>query len=1433
MKFKKSISLALVMCMVLSLFASFVVSAEDAAEKNVVNVNVNENAMLTDGVTGFTAGWGDVGTSKVALINNTKCTTQAMDVVVSYDLGEVKAINALALDFYHDANVMIGYPEGQILVEVSADGESWAKVGLFDITEAEVVVGTPGTVSTVCEFNAVKAANVRATFKVGSSTGVLGDSPADGKVFWEFCSIAEVTVTEANLVEVDVSDYAQLTDGVSDFTAGWTDVGNTKVALINNAECKTNDMDVVVTYDLGEVKGINALVLDFYHCADVMIGYPQGKILVEVSVDGEAWTKVGLYDIAEAEVALGAPGTVSTVCEFAGRKAQYVRATFEVGASTGVLGDSPADGKVFWEFCSLAEISVTEATVDSPIVTAFNVAGYLDANDAYIFTDSDIYANTSFPWWDHVAFAPVDGLEGVYEVTEMIGGSVGEGKPVAIPEGGFAWIAWISAAEGTGANAKAVFSTISVGDYVQFTGLDIENCTATADATAEKYIDPNAPVNVALDKTYTLSGCGERDSYFAKLTDGVAVSGLTYNNTDWFGFYCNGDNASVINAPDHIGTVVIDLEEVSDLSSVRVNTFFGSTSGITNPTAVVLSVSEDGETFTEVETKNYEVATESSVSWITFDLEDVSARYVKLDFTLYGSFVFINEIEVYNVPVVEEPELEEVDGGDLPAHNPRAHGALTVPANTAISYTVAFENGANFNLYDETISVLVNGEALEFGMLGFVATLAKGDVVTLVNEGAEAVELYPSISEVIFGTMGNPIVLEELGDITANVTEAILSDGGAVHYVYTATVNGTLTITMPEGNWTYTVNNLTTFVYGDSQWSDSDPVLSTYTIDVAEGDEIQIIVGTYDPDSWAAPEGEIVFNVVEEEAAPEAPEDPKEIVDDAFALESGAELPYVATLTGEIVKINTPYSEQYGNITVTIEVEGTDGVKELLCYRIKGEGADTLAVGDTITVTGTIINYNGTIEYAAGSTVDAIVKGEGEAPVAPEDPKEIVDAAFGLEEGASLPYMSTLTGVIVSVDTEYSESYKNVTVSIEVEGTDGMKTIQCYRLKGEGADVIGVGDTITVTGVIKNYYGKVEFDAGCTLDAYVKAPAELPEGATAIDILGYTHDAFNYIMYADADMTLGELVTKYYGQSKDLNYFKVIVVNEDGTIDAVYLTLGRPDGVKTDFTVKAGQIVIALSANVPGYEVADSFKAGDTVVLHNIEIDTIKAATESTALTGVGFTVVPYVKPVVNGTFAEEGLNGVNQFAANAHNIWTGSVASIEWWTKALLQWNDEAQGWEVLKVQGNGKVDWVTEGNQIVIAAHADNGAAVASIAALQVGDIVYIWDIGVATSDKLSADVDCNGGFYTTDATKTGTTAFTYKEKVALAGDVNMDGVINDADYMIIRKLVVGTADAADYTDEQLKLADVNGNGAIDANDYLVVKRHALGTYVIPAWK
>ena len=61
---------------------------------------------------------------------------------------------------------------------------------------------------------------------------------------------------------------------------------------------------------------------------------------------------------------------------------------------------------------------------------------------------------------------------------------------------------------------------------------------------------------------------------------------------------------------------------------------------------------------------------------------------------------------------------------------------------------------------------------------------------------------------------------------------------------------------------------------------------------------------------------------------------------------------------------------------------------------------------------------------------------------------------------------------------------------------------------------------------------------------------------------------------------------------------------------------------------------------------------------------------------------------------------------------------------------------------------------------------------------------------------------------------------------GDVNMNGSIEAADYLMTKRAFLGSFV---LSEKQTFLADVNGNGIVDATDYLMIKRHFLGTYTI----
>ena len=106
--------------------------------------------------------------------------------------------------------------------------------------------------------------------------------------------------------------------------------------------------------------------------------------------------------------------------------------------------------------------------------------------------------------------------------------------------------------------------------------------------------------------------------------------------------------------------------------------------------------------------------------------------------------------------------------------------------------------------------------------------------------------------------------------------------------------------------------------------------------------------------------------------------------------------------------------------------------------------------------------------------------------------------------------------------------------------------IQCYRLKGEGAAELAVGDVITVTGTLSTYKSKVQFKAGCTVDAVVSKAAADDTLATAI-LGAWTDTATGYVLSfteTTYETLQGEAVVNSW----------TYVWNEDGTMSLTDVT---------------------------------------------------------------------------------------------------------------------------------------------------------------------------------------------------------------------------------------------------------------------------------------
>ena len=220
-----------------------------------------------------------------------------------------------------------------------------------------------------------------------------------------------------------------------------------------------------------------------------------------------------------------------------------------------------------------------------------------------------------------------------------------------------------------------------------------------------------------------------------------------------------------------------------------------------------------------------------------------------------------------------------------------------------------------------------------------------------------------------------------------------------------------------------------------------------------------------------------------------------------------------------------------------------------------------------------------------------------------ESPKDIVDAAYSLALGETLSdgHKYTLTGVITKIDTEYSTQYSNVSVIIAVNGADAEKTILCFRMKGEGADVIAVGDTITVTGVIKNYdkngTGLVEFDANCTLDSYSKptTPEPDPEEPTEYKVtINYIDEEMANLLpdeevvitVTNGKLVLGDYLKEFENYEFDGWYYQggtekitatEIEITADITIEARYTAKSSEPEKTTKIEITANNLGLTTS----------------------------------------------------------------------------------------------------------------------------------------------------------------------------------------------------------------------------------------------------------------
>ncbi len=244
--------------------------------------------------------------------------------------------------------------------------------------------------------------------------------------------------------------------------------------------------------------------------------------------------------------------------------------------------------------------------------------------------------------------------------------------------------------------------------------------------------------------------------------------------------------------------------------------------------------------------------------------------------------------------------------------------------------------------------------------------------------------------------------------------------------------------------------------------------------------------------------------------------------------------------------------------------------------------------------------------------------------------------------GSETPDMNYWYVIIVDGD---SDRVTNTYFSIGLENSDSIKTdvpvpAGSYVIGIHGASelpthveyieymtAITVGSKITLYNVNPLGVQTLEGFQKLNSAAYTAEIADkVPEDAFKIDYNGYFHGNAVVILADDEDTTIGALTQKGIGESKDMNYFAIAIVDEaTGKVTYVNTTLGRPDGVKTDVKVPAGSYVIGVNGNLTDVCAAfvDVIAEGAFINLYNVDLDEVKATTGNVALDFSAFSVTP------------------------------------------------------------------------------------------------------------------------------------------------------------------------------------------------------------------
>lgn len=290
----------------------------------------------------------------------------------------------------------------------------------------------------------------------------------------------------------------------------------------------------------------------------------------------------------------------------------------------------------------------------------------------------------------------------------------------------------------------------------------------------------------------------------------------------------------------------------------------------------------------------------------------------------------------------------------------------------------------------------------------------------------------------------------------------------------------------------------------------------------------------------------------------------QEIVDLGYALEEGASLPGTYRLYGKVIRMDTAYSYQYNNVTVTMVVEGRED-KPIYCYRLAGPGAPEIHVGSQITVEGKLKNYKGTIEFDAGcrllSTMHEVLPGPNLHIQASFDKKEAVigqpitltftisDCIDSYRASLTRRIYDTANGKVYTTQSIFADRY-----GAEIRFTPEYGSILEYDIRlfnKNNQQVFTYPISVPITGTpatapsiqLTNYRSEIGIGEKLTVEIQTTGYFSFIEGCWYVD----TGSGF---YYADSMVLRGKDTVAFTPTEGTQLYFEVTGQTESGTLTA-------------------------------------------------------------------------------------------------------------------------------------------------------------------------------------------------------------------------------------------------------------------------------------------